>query len=338
MKNRESSFEALRILCIMLIVVMHTFGSGVGQVNTAVGIFINVIGNMGVTGFVLLSGYFGVHAKIEKLVRLDLTIIVWSVLGELALILNPWMNYELSKKELLRCAIPIISHKYWFLSAYFCLCILSSFINEYLEKISKERFKQLLLAAGILFLVLPTIFGFDQTGDGGKGIVNMILAYLIGRYVGMYHKETVIKKSKLFLTLFGLILVNFVLNYGLYHFAGSTANYYARDNSIFIMAQSVVLLFLAISCKGYHKVINLLAANVVIVYVLEDVIKQIILSVLDYLSYQEEVWYIVIVLGVSVATYVIAILLEAVRKLVFGKIDDLLVKVIGNWVRKWIRQ
>lgn len=338
MKNRESSFEAVRIICIMLIVVMHTFGTGVGQVNTAVGIFVNVIGNMGVTGFVLLSGYFGVRAKADKLIRLDLTIIIWSIVSEIVLICNPLLEYGMDKKRLLSSIIPIISHRYWFLSAYFCLCILSPYINEYLEKISKERFKQMLIAAGTLFLILPTVFGFDQTGDGGKGIVNMILAYLIGRYIGMYYKDVKIKVSKLFGLLLGLVVINFALNYGMYLVAHSTANYYARDNSILIMAQSVIMLLIAIQCKGYHAWINVLAANVVIVYVLEDTIKQMILSVFDYLQYEANVWYIGLVLLVSVGTYLSAVLLEAIRKKVFGKLDDLLVKVVADRVNVWIKQ
>lgn len=339
--ERKSNFEAYRIVCIMLIVVMHTFGSGTGEFNTQLGIFLNVIGNIGVTGFVLLSGYFGIRLKWKKLAKLDIMMIFWSVAGTILLTLNPMAGYQPSGKDLLGCLIPVSSHRYWFLTAYFFLCILSPFINEYLEKIDKKRFQRLILTAGALFLLLPTLVGFDQTGDGGKGIVNMILSYMIGRYIGMYHKDEKCSPGKIGSILAGVILVNFFLNVFLYRISGSTTNYFARDNSIFTMVQAVLLLFLFMQFEGQSRLINLLSANVVAVYVLEDTIKlPIRTEIAPHVMMADSGMpgYIIWVLLISVVTFLAGTVLEAVRKMIFGKAEDFVLNQIGNKVAKWKKQ
>lgn len=333
--SRQSNFEAYRIVCILLIVVMHTFGAGVGQLNTQLGIFINVIGNIGVTGFVLLSGYFGIRLKWKKLVKMDIMLIFWSLAIYGSRFLTAGFPETFSIKKLLTCFIPVISHKYWFVSAYFCLCILSPFINEYLERIDRKRHRQMIIGAGVLFLLLPTVFFFDQTGDGGKGIVNMVLAYVIGRYIGMYYKDCVISGGKIMTWLAGVIVINFVLNDGIYLITGNQANYFARDNSLLTMIQAVLLLFLFMQKKYENRFVNALAANVLAVYVLEDFVK-IHLQTL-YTSYMGKAYYILIAAAVSVAVFLTAVLLEEIRKKVFGSIENKIIDKAGEQVAKWIK-
>ncbi len=48
----------------------------------------------------------------------------------------------------------------------------------------------------VIFSGITTFFFFDITQDGGKGIVNMVLLYLIGRYIRLYGEEKEDRKSK----------------------------------------------------------------------------------------------------------------------------------------------
>ena len=334
--GRQSNFEAYRIVCILLIVVMHTFGAGTGQLNTQLGILVNVIGNIGVTGFVLLSGYFGIRLKGKKLAKMDIMLIFWSLVAYCSRFLIEGFSGNISVKELLTCFIPVISHKYWFISAYFCLCILSPFINEYLERIDQKRHRQLIIGAGVLFLLLPTVCFFDQTGDGGKGIVNMVLAYIIGRYIGMYHKDKFVPQGRIMVLLVSTIFVNFVLNDGMYLVTGSQANYFARDNSLLTMIQAVLMLLLFMQHKYESRFVNILAANVLAVYILEDILKMHLQAVFPYPVYMEQGYYILIVAAVSLIVFVSAVLLEEIRKRIFGRIEDMVIDKIGNRVAKWI--
>ena len=80
-KDRSSNFELLRLLCIFGILMMHTFGgidTSVSFFNTEIHVLVNSIFNMGVTCFILLSGYFGIRFDFKKLIRLDLMIIFFT--------------------------------------------------------------------------------------------------------------------------------------------------------------------------------------------------------------------------------------------------------------------
>ena len=83
-KDRSSNFELLRLLCIFGILMMHTFGgidTSVSFFNTEIHVLVNSVFNMGVTCFILLSGYFGIRFDFKKLIRLDLMIIFFTIFG-----------------------------------------------------------------------------------------------------------------------------------------------------------------------------------------------------------------------------------------------------------------
>ena len=74
-KDRSSNFELLRLLCIFGILMMHTFGgidTSVSFFNTEIHVLVNSVFNMGVTCFILLSGYFGIHFVLPCLMSASL--------------------------------------------------------------------------------------------------------------------------------------------------------------------------------------------------------------------------------------------------------------------------
>ena len=69
---RKSNFELLRLFCIFGIVVMHAMGNidtSLSVWNTESHIFVNALFNTGVTCFILISGYFGIKFRLEKLIE-----------------------------------------------------------------------------------------------------------------------------------------------------------------------------------------------------------------------------------------------------------------------------
>ena len=75
--NRNSGIELLRILLMFGIILMHTITT---KVSEPIYIWINVLGSTGVTCFILISGYYGIHLKTKKLLQLDIRFIVFSLL------------------------------------------------------------------------------------------------------------------------------------------------------------------------------------------------------------------------------------------------------------------
>ncbi len=60
--SRNSSIELFRILCLFLIFWMHGAGSfSGGGINGWLAIAADSVGNIGVSCFILISGYFGIR-------------------------------------------------------------------------------------------------------------------------------------------------------------------------------------------------------------------------------------------------------------------------------------
>ena len=91
--NRKSGIELLRILCMFGIVYMHTFGSMLETVhggNMALAVFENALFNCGVSCFVLISGYFGIKKNTRRLIKLDLTVIFFSLTATICTTVMGW--------------------------------------------------------------------------------------------------------------------------------------------------------------------------------------------------------------------------------------------------------
>lgn len=323
-KERESGFELLRILCITGIIIMHTFGplnDSLTGLNQGISLFVNALFNTGVTCFILLSGYFGIKFDLAKLIRLDLVVIFYTLLGTL-------LSGSISAKALIFSCIPILSGRYWFLTCYFALCFLSIFLNKFIEQAKKETFRGTLLVLIFLFYVIPTFLYFELISDGGKGIVNMVIAYLIGAYLKKYHTETLYKKRLLFALSCSTLIV-FILNTVLTRLKGVQMGMFCRDNSLFILFSAVMLLLLFREFHFKSKVINHLAGNVMPLYVFESFVRLYILNrFVDLGSYTDSPILILYVLGYVLLTVIFCMACNELRRLTIAHLDNLIANLL----------
>ena len=317
-KQRESGFELLRILCITGIIFMHTFGPLNDSLNTAnreISIFVNAVANAGVTCFILISGWFGIRFDLGKLIRLDLAVIFYTLLGTL-------LSGEIGAKSLILSCIPILSGRYWFLSCYFALCLFSVFLNPLAETAGKKRLGSLLLLMLFLLSFLPTFFYYELIPDGGKGFVHMTMIYLIGRYLRLYLTKP-LKKGRILALYLLSTLVIFTANTALSVLKGTQMGMFARDNSLFIIASSVLLLLLFRELHFHCPVINHLAGNVMPLYVFESFVRMYILNRLIRLdAHTGSPLLIAYVAGYAVLTVIICMAVNELRRLTVAHLDD----------------
>lgn len=323
-KERESSFELLRILCIVGIMFMHTFGplnDNLSGFNRELSIFINDIFNTGVTCFILLSGYFGIRFDLAKLIRLDLVVIFYTLIGTL-------LSGSLSAKSLILSCIPILSNRYWFLTGYFALCFLSIFLNKFIETAKKETFRSVLILLIVMFYGIPTFLFYELIADGGKGIVNMVIVYLLGAYVKKYHPESFCKK-RLLLALTASTLIIFIGNTTLSIIKDVQMGMFSRDNSLFILFSSVMLLLLFRELHFKSKVINHLAGNVMPLYVFEASVRLYITNrFFDLSNYTESPLLILYVAVYVLLTVIICMACNELRRVTFVHLDNWIVSIV----------
>lgn len=279
MEKRNSSIELLRLVCLFGIVMLHTFApfySNATGVNLVYGVFINSVFNTGVTIFMLISGFFGLYLKKEKLVRLYIEVLMYSVFSTL---ISCFLSNNWKVKIFIKALMPITTNQYWFLTVYFLILLFSKYINLIPQILSKDDFKKLIGLMIIIFSILPTITQFHIMNDGGKGFANMLLAYYIGRYINLYVKLPYIKINKLKLFLIALFSFTFFVNLFLsilYGGMGVIAPL-ALDSSITILLSSIFIFILFLKFKLDSNIINSIATHALAIYLFESPVRNTIL-------------------------------------------------------------
>lgn len=327
--ERNSSFELLRLLCILGIVIMHAFAridTHTSLLNTEVHVLANSLFNIGVTCFILISGYFGIKFRLEKLIRMDFMIIFFTVFSTIVL-------GDFGLKDLIKACIPVISRRYWFITCYFALCLLAPFLNQIPKHLEKSKFRNLLLVMLLLFSIIPTIFSYDIMQDAGKGLVHFVMIYLLGRYISIYQKASYCKK-RLFLGFSASILFIFLLDSAktLYH--NVIYSSFARDCSVFIIFASVLLLLFFKELHFSSKFINRLAGNVLAITVLDSSLQTFFQHYIDLNTYADSPFLFFVVPVYAVFIAVIAICLNELRRFIFGHIELRLSEFLASaWYR-----
>ena len=160
MKNqRQSNIELLRIVAMLMIIAHHVavhsgfaFPSGSISFNRLWIQFIQMGGKIGVNIFVLISGYFLVRAdgvKTNKVIKLWLQIFTYSIITFFVIVFVSPQSFSI--RALIENALPITYYKWWFVSAYFVLYLLSPYINKLLNSLDKKSYQRLLV---LLFFLL----------------------------------------------------------------------------------------------------------------------------------------------------------------------------------------
>ena len=188
---RNSNHELLRIIAMFMIVFIHAnrflFYLVNGKTAFVLNGMVNGICNIGVTCFMLISGYYGMKFDIRKFVRMECMMITYA-LAETALlytVMPEQLQGAALLEQIVKSMLPFITRKYWFYSCYVCLLFLSEYIQKFIDALKQKEFERLLFVLFMLLSVLPTLFYFEIVTDNGKGLLHMIMIYMMGRYIRM---------------------------------------------------------------------------------------------------------------------------------------------------------
>lgn len=327
--KRNSSFELLRLFCILGITVMHSFvgiDTSSSIFNTEMHVLFNALFNTGVSCFILISGYFGIKFDLKKLIRMEFMILFFTLFSTIIL-------GDLGIKTLIKACIPVLSRRYWFITCYFALCILAPFLNEIPKHMERKNFKNFLLVLLLVFSIIPTFTTYDIMQDAGKGLVHFIMIYLLGRYIALYKNEKH-DKNRLLAGFFLNILIVFILDSVLTVLQGELYSTFARDCSIFMISASVMLLMYFKELSFDNQFINRIAGNVLAVTVLDSFLLTMLKRYFDLSVYANSVLLSPILLGCALIIVFTAIILNEIRKFTIGRLDNVLADLIMNIWKK----
>ncbi len=276
--KRYSNFELLRIIAMFMIVLIHAnMNLGSFATGWAARIYngmANGISNIGVSMFILISGYFGVSFNVKKLTKLELKMIVYSIFALVASLVFYGATMSMGDKlELFaKALLPFTSRSHWFYSCYVLVVIFSGYIDKFIKCLDEKKMRHFIMIMLFCFSVLPTCFYFEIVPDNGKGIVQMFMLYMIGRYIRLYADDFADgRKGLLKLALFGGWMINCISFLfpvrvgGIYHTL-------CKDNSITNLIMAVSLFYLFKEIKIESKIINRAAGCLFAVFAMNNTV------------------------------------------------------------------
>lgn len=284
-KKRQSNFELLRIVSMLMIIGHHlashgglSFDSQHITANRLWTQFLMYGGHIGLDAFVLISGYFMVEEKsfkLTKIVRMWLMMLTYSIV---IYYITKSVNETVYHKELRDFVFLPINNEFWgFASAYFVLMIFAPFINVLLNKISKNAYRVMLVTILILWSIVPTV---SKYSFGGNYFTWLAALYSIAGYIKLYPEDFSRGKSfyrKWMFILWGLSFLSAVV-LDLLGFKFAKCAEYATHFSgmqhinIVLTAVCMFLTFMEVSVgkNGYSKAVNLVASTTFAVYLIHD--------------------------------------------------------------------
>lgn len=195
-RERNSGIEVLRIISMLLIIAYHFAVHGL--VNT--GFFDNnnnyvinafaIGGKLGVSVFVLISGYFSTGHKLNyrRLATLEFEVLFYSIGLYLVSLLT---DLEISRSDL-KVLFPVIFSEYWFITDYLILMLLSPFLNAAICNTEKKSLKNIILLSICIWSLLPCLLRENTTYSD---LIWFIVLYILAAYLkntgggGGFHHE-----------------------------------------------------------------------------------------------------------------------------------------------------
>lgn len=325
MNQRNSNFELLRVISIGLILLMHlssmTGSTELFSLNFYIKQFISSIGNIGVTIFILISGYFGVKFKLNKFIHLIYLTTLYTIIVYLLQTSLPTNNFNIIDFIKILFIVPLYNN--WFITCYLILMVLAPFLEVLVASLNKIKFKKMIMVLFIVFSVLPTLFNtpyYTIVTNGGKSLTYFIFIYLVGRYLRL-HKDIIFKQKWSFLV--------FVIATALINIFNSTASYildklvsiYSMDCSPLILISSLSIFYFFKSCKFKSSIINYISSSVLAVYLLDGARVFIDYYTLNIINYSSSNNFLFVLLIEVILFFMFAIVIDKLRLLFFNKIE-----------------
>lgn len=301
-KVRQSNFELLRIIAIVLIIVHHLFVHvvrdqlldasmyGCGEMFNNLKFYPKLIlleygaaiGKIGVSLFMLISGYFLCEKKNIDIIKIAKKLIGHLLFVTLVIVLGSFIyNYFFDKSFEGAMTISLFNQQFWFIGYYFIVVIIGYlFLNNYLNKLDNKKYLIFLIILFSLISFSYSISILESIGQSLSIVLTGVFLYSLGGYIKKYNPLKNVRSYVFVL----IIIISFILmaiSYrnsvitdinkslvnGCYH---QIVNLYSENIFVcLIISVSIFELFSRLKMKP-NKVINYIAGASLITYIIHD--------------------------------------------------------------------
>ena len=309
--KRNSSIELLRIISIFLIVLCHVcalmdWDNSIDLNKWIVG-GVNSFGNVAVSCFVLISGYFGVKFKWRKFLELIvITTLYCTIVAAFRFGNNP--------KELLLAFMTVPAYNLWFIVCYLILMPLAPYINKFAESMSSKEYKNLIIILIIILCIFPTLTVKGATNaivlrQGGKNLVYMLFLYIMGRYIRLQNDRNY-NRWWLWGIHFACSVAVLVLNMFCSWLFQRHFVIFALDCCPLTLLSSLCVFYLFKSWNYHNKAINWVATSVFAFYLLSNIYYFLDAKWVHLRDFSTESCFGIYLLGLVVAAWLFSLFVD----------------------------
>ena len=274
MSKRLSNFEALRILAMFMVLVLHYLDKGriltplaePFSINAYVAYFLESLAIVAVNVYVLITGYFMCESsmKVSRLLQILCQVMWYVILIPVVLVLLGQVDVTgFTTYDWLKLLFPVHMKHYWFVTSYVILMLFVPFLNLAVKHMNRwQHFAATALLVVYQVLpksVLPLVFTDD---DAGYGPIWLICLYLVAAYIRKYgipffssFKKSLVSYLAGTVCIWGSILVMRQVYFWLDSF-GERIDFALHYNHIFCLFTSVALFYTFVHWKPKENLIN----------------------------------------------------------------------------------
>ena len=197
MEQRNRGIDLLRMTAMWMVVILHILNKG-GVLAAAAPLsagqgtarLLETAAYCAVNCYGLISGYVGVQRRFRYSGALALWLrVAFYTLGITA-VFACLMPGSVNGDRVLRAFFPVLFRQYWYVTAYFGMCLFIPFFNLLLNRLSKGQLRLLALSIVLVFSVLPTLRQKDVfLTDNGYSVLWLSCLYLLGGILRLYGRQ-----------------------------------------------------------------------------------------------------------------------------------------------------
>ena len=197
MEQRNRGIDLLRMAAMWMVVILHILNKGGVLEATAplsagreAARLLEIAAYCAVNCYGLISGYVGVghRFRYSGAVALWLRVVFYTlaITAAFALLVPGSVNGD----RVLRAFLPVLFRQYWYVTAYFGMCLFIPFFNLLLEQLTRHQAKALALSIVLVFSILPTLRQKDVfLTDNGYSVLWLSCLYLLGGILRLYGRR-----------------------------------------------------------------------------------------------------------------------------------------------------
>lgn len=343
-RTREANLDLLRIVSMLLIIFLHSIDhSGVLEeaenCSTAMYFYIRAayaLCQVCVNIYVMLSGFFMINSKfrLQKLASLWMEAAFYSVAFKLLFMLIGKEAFSVT--SLVGCLFPILTGRYWFLTIYVGMYMISPFLNKLIHSMNKQQHGMLNLCLFVIMSVWssihPRIAGMNS--GGGWGLAWFVVMYLLAAWLRLYYKPNgkPLRYFAIFVALpiiiasAQVVLKNFAIP-GADTFLAIVGRWFRYDSApVYIMTLCLFVGFMNISVKNekLSKAIIFTAPLTLGVYLIHAHanVSPWSWEFLNLPPKMASFTFVLIQIACVLGIFVVCAIIDAIRRATIGKIES----------------